>query len=67
MDHVFIGGGLEWPVSVRIIPNEDGSTDSWTFIKPEGVSEDQFEKQLANFDSEISNWNSALERNERPR
>ena len=66
MDHVFIGGGLEWHVSVRIIPNEDGSTVSWTFIKPEGVSEDQFEKQLANFDSEISNWNSALERNERP-
>ena len=26
----------------------------WTFIKPDGISEDQFEKQLANFDSEIS-------------
>ena len=23
LDHVFIGGGLEWHVLVRIIPNED--------------------------------------------
>jgi hypothetical protein len=26
LDHVFIDGGLEWHVFVRIIPNEDGST-----------------------------------------
>ena len=26
LDHVFIGGGLEWHVFVRITPNEDGST-----------------------------------------
>ena len=54
---------LEWHVFVRIIPNEDGSTVSWTFIRPDGISE----KQLANFDSEISDWKSALERNEKPR
>jgi len=58
---------LEWHVFVRIIPNEDGSTVSWTFIKPDGISEDRFEKPLANFDSEISDWKSALERNEKPR
>ena len=34
LDHIFIGGGLEWHVFVRIIPNEDGSTVTWTFIKP---------------------------------
>ncbi|MGC2570825.1 MAG: hypothetical protein WA364_04875 [Candidatus Nitrosopolaris sp.] len=67
LDHVFIGGGLEWHVFVRIIANEDGSTVSWIFIKPYGISEDEFEKQLANFYSEISNWKSALERNEKPR
>jgi hypothetical protein len=63
LDHTFIGGGLEWHVFVRIIPNEDGSTVTWTFIKPYGISEDEFEKQLGNFDSEISNWKSALEGN----
>ena len=35
--------------------------------QPYGISEHEFEKQLANFDSEISDWKSALERNEKPR
>jgi hypothetical protein len=63
LDHIFIGGGLKWHVFVRIIPNEDGSTVIWTFINPDGLSENQFEKQLINFDTEISNWKSALESN----
>src|SRR5215469_6998855 len=29
---VFIGGGLEWHVFVRIIANEDDSTVSWTTL-----------------------------------
>jgi len=37
LDHVLIGGGLEWHVFVRIIPNEDGSTVTWTFIKAEDM------------------------------
>jgi len=65
LDHVLIGGGLEWHVFVRIIPNEGGSTVTWTFIKPDGLSDDQFHKQLTSFDSEISNWKSTLERNEK--
>ena len=40
-------------------------TVTWTFIKPDGLSDDQFHKQLTNFDSEISNWKSTLERNEK--
>jgi hypothetical protein len=59
LDHTFIGGGLEWHVFVRIIPNEDGSTVTWTFVKPDGLSE------LVNFDSEISNWKSTLDGNEK--
>jgi hypothetical protein len=65
LDHIFVGGGLEWQVFVRIIPNEDGSTVTLIFIRPDGLSEDQFEKQLINFGTEISNWKSALEGNER--
>jgi hypothetical protein len=61
LDHVFIGGGLEWHVFVRIIPNEDGSTVTWTFIRPNGLVNEQFERQLQNFDNEISNWKAALE------
>ena len=60
LDHVFIGGGLEWHVFVRIIPNESGSTVTWTFIRPNGLVNEQFERQLQNFDNEISNWKAAL-------
>jgi len=34
LDHIFIGGGLEWHVYVKIIPNEDVPTVTWTFTKP---------------------------------
>jgi hypothetical protein len=62
LDHVFIGGGLEWHVFVRIIPNGSGSTVIWTFIRPNGLVNEQFERQLQNFDNEISNWKAALEK-----
>jgi len=47
-----------------LIPNEDGSTVTWTFIKPDGLSEDEFKKQLANFHTEIMQC-SALENNKK--
>lgn len=60
LDHVFQGGGLEWKVFVRVYPNRDGSTITWTFIKPDGLSDRQFEEQLKNFDLEIDAWKEAL-------
>jgi hypothetical protein len=61
LDHIFIGGGLEWHVYVRVIPNQTGSTTTWTFIRPDGLTEEQFEEQLKGFDNEISGWKKALE------
>jgi hypothetical protein len=61
LDHIFIGGGLEWHVFVRIIPNQSGSTTTWTFIRPDGLDEKQFEEQLKMYDIEINNWQKALE------
>ena len=61
LDHTFIGGGLEWNVYVRIIPNEQGSTTTWTFLNPDGMYENLFEKQLEMFDIEIEKWKNALE------
>ena len=62
LDHVFVGGGLVWQVYVRIVPNQQGSTTSWTFIRPDGLDDKQFEEQLAAFDIEIEGWKKALER-----
>ena len=62
VDHIFIGGGLEWNVFVRVIPNQSGSTTSWIFIRPNGLDDEQFEDQLKMFDAEIDKWKMALER-----
>ena len=60
LDHIFVGGGIEWNVFVRIVPNQEGSTTTWTFIKPDGLTDDQFEEQLKNFDIEIVGWKNTL-------
>jgi hypothetical protein len=61
IDHIFVGNGLVWQVYVRIVPNQHGSTASWTFIRPDGLDDKQFEEQLKAFDIEIEGWKKALE------
>ncbi|MBV9177128.1 MAG: hypothetical protein JO327_06730 [Nitrososphaeraceae archaeon] len=61
LDHVFQGAGLEWNVYVRVLPNGNGSTITWTFIKPDELSDEQFKEQLKNFDLEIEGWRNVLE------
>ena len=62
LDHLFIGGnGLEWNVYTRIIPNQNGSSTIWIFIKPDGITEEEFEEQLKGFDNEINLWKNSLE------
>lgn len=60
LDHLFEGGGLSWTVYVRIINNGYGSTTTWTLLKPDGLTDDQFEDQLKGFDVEVENWNNHL-------
>jgi hypothetical protein len=38
LDHEFVGAGLEWKVYVRVVPNEEGSTTTWTFMRPDGLN-----------------------------
>ncbi|MDP8905896.1 MAG: hypothetical protein M3M88_00040 [Thermoproteota archaeon] len=61
LEHIFIGGGLEWSVFVRVTPNQTGSTTTWTFLRPDCLDDKQFEEQLQMFDLEIDNWKHALE------
>jgi hypothetical protein len=60
LDHLFEGEDLSWTVYVRIIINGYGSTTTWTFLKPDELTEIQFEEQLKGFDREIENWNRYL-------
>lgn len=63
LDHEFVGGGLEWKLYVRVVPNEEGSTTTWTFMRPDGLTDEQFQEQLKGFDVEINNWKRYLEEN----
>jgi hypothetical protein len=63
LDHEFVGAGLEWKVYVRVVPNEEGSTTTWTFMRPDGLTDEQFQEQLKGFDLEINNWKKYLEEN----
>lgn len=56
LDHEFVGAGPDWKVYVRVVPNEEGSTTTWTFMKPDGLTDDRFQEQLKGFDTEVDNW-----------
>jgi len=61
LDHTFVGGGLEWNVYMRVVPNEEGSATSWMFMRPDGLTDDQFQEQLKGFDIEVNNLKKFLE------
>jgi hypothetical protein len=61
LDHTFVGGGAEWRVYVRIIPNQHGSTTTWTFLRPDRFTDEEFRSQLEGFEMEIKNWKNFLE------
>lgn len=67
LHHVFVGTGLDWRAYVRIVPNDGGSTTSWTFMRPDGLTDEEFEKQLHGFDHEIVLWKKMLEPNKQTR
>ena len=60
LDHVFVGGGIEWNVYVRVVPNQKGSTTTWAFIRPDRLSDEDFESQLKGYDLEIDGWTRVL-------
>lgn len=60
-DHDFIVGGEEWTVHCRVTRNGTGSTVTWTFVRPEGMSQEEFERQLGNnFDKEMEGYKEAI-------
>ena len=44
LDYEFAGAGLEWKVYVRVVPNEEGSTTTWIFMRPDGLTDEQFQE-----------------------
>jgi hypothetical protein len=60
LDHVFVGGGIEWNVYARVVPNQKGSTTTWTFIRPDRLGDEDFESQLKGYDLEIAGWTRVL-------
>lgn len=61
LDHVFVAAGITWNAYVRVIPNKAGATVSWTFLRPDGMTDGQFEDQLRMFDLEMAQWKLDLQ------
>ena len=61
MDHDFIAGPLIWNVYGRVVPNSDGSEVLYTFIRPDNMSDADFESQLKMYDIELQNLKKFLE------
>lgn len=62
LDHVFVAAGTRWDAYVRVIPNGAGATVSWTFVRPDGMADGEFEDQLRMFDHEMENWKNDLQK-----
>lgn len=62
LDHFFVAAGIRWDAYVRVVPNNQGSTVSWTFTGPEDLTNEQFENQLRMFDLEMENWKQDLQK-----
>lgn len=62
LDHVFVAAGTKWDAYVRVIPNGTGATVSWTFVRPDGMADGEFEDQLRMFDHEMENWKNDLQK-----
>ncbi len=61
-DHDFVSRGGNWTVFCRVTPNERGSTISWLFIRPESMTQEEFERQLgSSFDTEMENFKKVIE------
>ena len=63
LDHKFIGASLNWKIYVRVVPNEEGSSTTWTYMRPDGLTDEQFQERLKGVDVEINNWKRYLEEN----
>jgi hypothetical protein len=66
LDREFVGGGLQWKVYVRVVPNEKGSTATWTFMRPDGLTDDQMQEQIKGFDMEVTNGRNIWKKIEKP-
>lgn len=62
LDHVFVAAGTRWNAYMRVVPNNAGATVSWTFARPDDMTDGQFEDQLRMFDHEMENWKNDLQK-----
>lgn len=61
-DHDYVAKDRAWTVYCRVTPNERGSTVSFLFVRPDGMSQEEFESQLgSSFEEEMRNLKKAIE------
>ena len=61
IDLIFVGGGVERNLYLRIIPNQNDFTTTWTSLRPDAFTDEESRSQLDGIETELRNWKSLLE------
>ncbi len=61
LDYDLISSGVQWTVSARVAPKDEGSVFTLEFTPPPSVSQETFDKQVALADKELARLKQLLE------
>ena len=61
LDHLYIDGEAKWEVPMRVVPSGDESEVIVTIVKPESITDEQFDVRMAEIELLFSNLKKLIE------
>lgn len=61
LDHLYIDGEAKWEVPMRVVPSGDESEVIVTIVKPESITDEQFDERMAEIELLFSNLKKLIE------
>jgi len=61
LDHLYVDNEAKWEIPMRVIPSGDESEVIVTIVKPESLTDDQFDERMAEIESLFSNLKKLIE------
>lgn len=63
LDHLYVDDEAKWEVPMRVIPSGDESEVIVTVIKPESITDSQFDERMVEVEKMFSNLKHIIEKN----
>jgi len=61
LDHLYVDNEAKWEIPMRVIPSGDESEVIVTIVKPESLTDDQFDERMAEVELLFSNLKKLIE------